>query len=1083
MSACPTCGEENSERARFCQACGNELPVTTSSSPGERRLISALFVDLVDSTARADGRDPEETSEQLGLYYRATKGVIERFGGTVEKFIGDAVVAIFGAPVASGDDAERAVRAGLEVMRAIDQLNTAHPGLGLTARAGVNTGEALVAVEANPERGDAFATGDVLNTAARLEAAAPPGRVIVGVETQRASKRAIRYEDLEPIEVKGKRGRLEVWLAVAPILEGDRPAQAPTPLVGRERELALLTAAWRRVTTELRPELVTVLGEPGIGKSRLAAAFTDIVDAGAGGHLAGRSLPYEEKTGYGASADHVKRMAGILESDPPAAAREKLAATAAVLLPPEEVADVTRYLSLLLGLGTDEPTDARLPLFFAVRRLLETVAQSEPTVLIFEDLHWADPSQIDLIGHLLVHIRDVPILFLALARPEFSDRGSWAGARAAQTTIPLEPLSTGTATTLATALSASLSEDSCLRIVETAGGNPLFIEELAASVAERGGDVDALPSTVREAIAARIDLVSRDERETLLAASVIGRTFWRTIVGALHPGLDIDVALDTLETRDLVRRERGSRVAGDVEYSFKHGLVREVAYATLPRAVRRDLHAAVGRYLEEAASDHLRDVAWLLAHHWREAGDRDRAVRYLVLAAEHALEGWAKEEAIALFDEAVNLVGDDDPDRAVRLRLQRAMSLVDLSDFERGAQELDELMPALHGSDELEAVLARARTTIWLEQTDATFSLSNRGRVLAESLHDAVANAAATAYLASAHLMTGDLAESLAQFEHSFDAWVPGTRPVDFAAAKEQCAEVYYWTGDYVASEETSRAAYEIGGEIHHVEPLLRGGGWRGLTLAAMGRTEEAIELLDSVVERARDLGSPRWSAAPLNYSTLAFRDLFLVDEARRRNEEAVDLVEKHGEWGMPRLQGEIDLLITDLLQGEPGRAAERWPILWDAAINGRTWRPWLGGVRLALVGSEIALATGDVDVAIERAHETIERGRRTMRRKYEAGGFATLARALIRVGKRDEAAEAVRAAVAIDDRLGGPTERWRHRVVLGDVLDAAGDVEGAAAAYREAGEVLGSWTATLSPSHAATVRGAEEVRDLLARL
>ena len=1073
MPNCPRCGEDNAETARFCQACGSEL--AQAGSTEERKLVSVLFVDLVGSTARAEDADPEEVREELRLYHERARGQIERFGGTVEKFIGDAVAAVFGAPVAHGDDAERAVRAGLRVLEAIGELNAEHPGMRLEARAAVNTGEAIVSVSARPELGEAFATGDVINTAARLQGSAPPGRLIVGTETYRATRRAIRYDAAEAVDAKGKRDPVEAWLAVGTADDGPVDT-AGTPLVGRNRELELLRSIWRQVAEERRPHLVTIFGEPGLGKSRITASFVAAVAADGGRHVSGRCLPYAERTGYRASADHVKRAAGIMETDPPDAAREKLARTVRALLPPEEVTDVARYLSLLLGLGVDEPTDDRLPLFFAVRRLVEALAEDQPTVLVFEDVHWADRSELDLIEYLVGHVRDRPLMFLALARPELAARAAtWGGALLSRTTIALEALTEENAVALASGLGAALPDATLRRIVEVADGNPLFIEELIASVAEGAGSADALPATVREAIASRIDLLPQDERDVLLSASVIGKTFWRAILEALPTSPGLDDALVSLEARDLIRRSPRSQVEGDVEFSFKHILIREVAYATLPRTVRRDRHGAVARYLEDAARAQLRDVAWLLAHHWRQAGEREKAVRYLLLAAEHAREAWAKEEVVTLFDEAVELANDLDQTLATRIRLQRAMSLVDLSEFERGAEELDALLVHLSGHDELDAVIARARTTIWLEETEQAFALADRAKALAERLGDREALAPAIGYQAAARFMSGELGIALSGFEEAFSRWVPGARPIDLAAAEELSAEVHYWTGNYPASEEISRRAYELGGEIHHIEPLLRGGGWHGLTLAAMGRTEEAIELLDSVIQRADDLGSPRWGAAPLNYSSLAFRDLYLLDEARRRNEEAVDLVAKHGEWGMPRLQGEIDLLITDVMRGEPGTAQERWPAIWDAAINGKTWRPWLGGMRLALVGARIALRTGDPELAVERSRDAIDRGRRVPRKKYEGAGRLVLGEALAQLGKVADAVEEIRAAVGIADQLGAPTERWTSRAALSRVLYAMGDDDGAASAARDAKDVLERWISTLTPEHAAGVRGAPE--------
>jgi predicted ATPase len=568
------------------------------------------------------------------------------------------VVAVFGAPTAHGDDAERAVRCGLEVLSKLADVGAEHPGLELAARAAVATGEAVVTLGAGHRSGEALATGDVVNTAARLQAAAPPGRLIVDAATQRASRRGLSYEPMEPVLAKGKRDALEAWLAQGTV---DRPRADPTPMVGRDREMELLTTIWRRAVDERRPHLVTVLGSPGMGKSRVTREFAAQVEAGGGRMVTGRCLPYAEQAGYQASGEQLRRASDIRGSDAPAVARQKLSRALAAVLPVEEVADVSRYLSLLLGLGLDEPTDDRLPLFYAVRRMVEGLASQQPTVLAFEDVHWADASQLDLIEYLASHVREAPVVFLALARPELLDtRASWGTGLLAHTTIPLEPLAPEHAARMALALLDRTGEltSTVDRLVEVAGGNPLFVEELTASLQEGAGDAATLPTNVLGAIAARIDILPADQRSVLLDASVVGKVFWRGVLRAVSDVDDVDAALDALEARDLVRRVPRSQVEGDTELSFKHMLIREVAYGTLPRAVRRERHAAIARHLEAVAADRIREVAWVLAHNWREAGEPTRAVGYLMMAAERAREGWAKEEATALYAEALGLVGD-----------------------------------------------------------------------------------------------------------------------------------------------------------------------------------------------------------------------------------------------------------------------------------------------------------------------------------------------------------------------------------------------------------------------------------------
>src|SRR5215468_11144588 len=448
---CENCGQANAAGSRFCSNCGS--PLGGAGAPKEeRKLVSVLFVDLVDSTARADKADPEDVRDVLQAYHREAKHCIERYGGVVEKFIGDAVMAVFGAPIAHGDDAERAVRAGLRVLDAVG-------GLELAARAAVNTGDAIVSVE-QARSGEALATGDVVNTAARLQNAAPAGRLIVGAETFRATRHAIRYDELPAVDAKGKAGAVEAWLAVeAATAPADRPLGA-APLVGRDRELEVLRSVWSRAMDERRPHLVTLVGPPGIGKSRLCREIATLAAAGGGRILRGRCLPYEERSGYQAFSRIVYDLSGILESDSPSAAKPKLEATVAELMPEGETAETLRLLLLLLGLAPEDEVSNGTLLMFAARRFIECVALAQPTVFVFEDVHWADASELALLGYLAQHTRDAPALLVATARPELLDiQPAWGAGLGAQTTMPLEPLLEEDARALAERLVVGIDPD------------------------------------------------------------------------------------------------------------------------------------------------------------------------------------------------------------------------------------------------------------------------------------------------------------------------------------------------------------------------------------------------------------------------------------------------------------------------------------------------------------------------------------------------------------------------------------------------------------------------------------------------
>jgi class 3 adenylate cyclase/tetratricopeptide (TPR) repeat protein len=1074
--ACPRCGHENPATSRFCGSCGASL-VDARPATEERKLVSVLFVDLVDFTARSDRADPEDVRDALRLYHGEAKRRIEEHGGTLEKFIGDAVMAVFGAPVAHGDDAERAVRAGLSVLEGVAALLPRH-GLELAARAAVDTGEAVVTVGREPS-GDALAMGDVVNTASRLQSAAPAGRLIVGPETYRATRYAIRYEHLAPVTAKGKSEPLAAWLAVEPSLS---PAERPTglaPLVGRTRELELIGSLWRRALAERRPHLITLLGPPGIGKSRLCREVAETVAADGGRTLHGRCLPYGERTGYQAFSHLVRGAAGILETDAPGTARTKLQQLVDGVVPVAEAEDTGRYLSLLLGLGTDDAVNEPRRLFYAARRFAENAGLAAPTLLVFEDIHWAESSELELLEYLAKHVRETPVVLVALARPELLDGHPGWGGGVAQTTIPLDPLDAGDAERLAAhVLAAAATRPVDLaRLVETAEGNPLFVEELAASVIELG-EAERLPVTVREAIAARIDALPVDARAALLAAAVVGKTFWRGALKAVGGVADVDEALYALEARDVVRREPTSQIAGDTEFSFKHMLVREVAYATVPRAERRRRHDAVARHIEDTLEHASELLAPALAHHWREAGEPERAIPYLLAAAERALDGWARGAVVGLLDEALALAEDDALRR--RIQLVRGDALLQLGELEQAADVLAELLPELEGRERLEALLTRGRATHWLERDAETLRIADEAVALATALGADDLLPAALALQAEAHAQRGgegDLDRAVEQGERAIALWPPGVRTYDLADHMHLQADVSYWTGEYARSVELGRASRELGGDVHSAHGLLRGGGMEALALCGLGRHEEAIRIWDELFALARDILDRR-SAVLLNYSSLAYRELFDLDEARRRSGEALELA-AGATFSMYGWFARSDLVLTDILAGEVGRAQAAWPGLWEGAGNSTAWTTWLIYGRLAAARAEIALRAEAPDSAVEWARKAAEIAHRTRRRKYEARSRSVLGEALARLGKREDALAALEAGVELADTLVGAPARWEARAALGRAAYALGDDDRAAAAYGEAAELIVGFAATLAPERAERLLAAPPIEEL----
>jgi predicted ATPase len=504
-----------------------------------------------------------------------------------------------------------------------------------------------------------------VNTAARLQSAAPVGGVLVGHETYAATRSSIEYRPAPPVAAKGKAEPVRAWLAVrATSPAGERPL-TPIPIVGREREVEVLRRIWDDVSTQRRPALVTVFGPSGIGKSRLALELAEHVTSLGGLALRGRSAPYGASSPYSAFGQHVKQIAGVFDNDELDEARRKLRSAVSDLVGGLEEAEAhAEHLAMLVGLGGSGEATDRETLFFSARVLVESLAAQEPTMLLFEDIHWADAGLLDLIEMLASRVRDVPLLLLALSRPELlTDRPTWGGGLPAYTAIALDPLSEGNAQELAELLlgRAGAPPAQADAVARTAEGNPLFIEELAASLVERSTVDAGLPTSVRAIVAARLDALPPAERALVVDAAVVGRVFWRGALTRISADTDLG-ALGTLEERDFIRREAVSRITGEQQFAFKHAVIRDVAYERLPRAARRERHAAVAEFLEERTGA-VGQANEAIAEHWREAGESDRAVDCLLIAADQAARGWAKGHAVTLYATAFGLLPEEDPRR------------------------------------------------------------------------------------------------------------------------------------------------------------------------------------------------------------------------------------------------------------------------------------------------------------------------------------------------------------------------------------------------------------------------------------
>jgi len=693
---CASCGKENPLGFGFCGSCGAPCEsdrTSTSgaleSEDGERRWVTIMFADLSGFTALSERTDPEEIRSMVDRCMSEMGQVVDRFGGTVDKVIGDALMAVFGAPVAHEDDSERAVRAALEIQRRSSEQS--HDFGGLCVSIGVNTGEVIFAPVGPHGRRELTVMGDAVNTAARLQAGAPPEAVLVGKETQAASAQAITYEAVEPILAKGKEAPIPAWLArAATSAPAERPVSA-APFIGRDTELELLARTWTRASSELHPQLVTVVGPPGIGKTRLTLEFAARVESAGGRIFSGRPLPYGAAASYWAFGAVIREACGIFANDPADVASDKLAERAASLLAATEAQEMARNLSVMARLAEDTVDDRRV-LFASAQRFLEALAREQPTLVVLEDLHWADEGLLELVEGLSARLQGVPLLLLALARPEFLDaRPSWARLPT-NVTVQLQVLTEAHTQDLVRRLLSGAPDREAVaqRVEEAAGGNPLFIEELAAWLSE-GDSANAagVPANIKTIIAARLDQLPEAERQVILDASVIGDFFWQGTLEALGSDGTLVQTLYALERRGLIRHSPSSRIRGDQELIFKHGLVREVAYATLPKAARRERHAVVARFLEQAAGDPTAYAA-ILAHHWREAGENAKAADYLLTAADQAWRGWTPHEAIELCNQALELIPKSDEARRRRARLRRAVAATAEMHISQGLVPMDQ---------------------------------------------------------------------------------------------------------------------------------------------------------------------------------------------------------------------------------------------------------------------------------------------------------------------------------------------------------------------------------------------------------
>ncbi|MEP7033495.1 MAG: adenylate/guanylate cyclase domain-containing protein [Actinomycetota bacterium] len=705
MLTCPNCGRENPEGSAFCNACGAAL--TAEPAREVRKTVTVLFCDVAGSTAMGERLDPESLRRVMDRYFQAMRAPIERNGGTVEKFIGDAVMAVFGIPRVHEDDALRAVRAAAEMRRTLEDLNKElerDHAVSISNRIGVNTGE-VVATDA--ASGDRLVTGDVVNTAARLEQAAGADETLLGDPTYRLVRDAVDAEAAPAIDAKGKAEPVRAWRLVA-VREGVDGVvrRRDAPMVGRQGELRLLTEAFDRAVRERACVLVTILGQAGVGKSRLVDEFLGAVPDTT--VLRGRCLPYGEGITFWPIVEMLTWAAGLSEVDP---REDVLAKLRAVVEPSLDADTITQRLAHLLGLegAQADPEET----FWAVRKAFEAIASRAPLVVDLDDLHWAEPTLLDLVEHVADWSRGSPIVLLCSARPEFLDeRSGWGGGKMNATSFLLEPLPEAETERLAQELLGDTGARRSLveRVAAASEGNPLFVEQMAAMITEDGmtGKDDpeaelAVPPTIQALLGARLDRLEPQERAVIERASIEGKVFHRGGVLALcndELRASADQHLRSLVRRDLVR-PAAPDVAGEDAFRFRHLLIRDAAYGSIPKETRADLHARFADWLERAGTERS-ELDEILAYHLdrsftlrSELGPLDdvtlavgrRAAELLSATGDRAAERGDTPSAAAMWQRAFELLPDAEP-RGPALAAAAAQAFGEGGSFERKSEVL-----------------------------------------------------------------------------------------------------------------------------------------------------------------------------------------------------------------------------------------------------------------------------------------------------------------------------------------------------------------------------------------------------------
>ena len=1072
---CPACANDLPPGARFCNTCGApveqaSIPDTRFASPesytprhlaekiltsrsaleGERKQVTVLFVDVSGFTALSERLDPEVVHGLMARAFELMLAEIHRYEGTVNQFLGDGLMALFGAPIAHEDHARRAVQAALGVRRALDAYREElerERGIRFRVRQGLHTGLVVVGSIGSDLRMDYTAVGDTTNVAARLLQAAEPGQIVVSEPLHHLVRGFFHTRSLGEQTLKGKSEALQAWDVLSAQEARSRldveAERGLTPLYGRDKELAALWDCFEKARGG-QGQMVFIVGEPGIGKSRLLYELRQRI----GDRVTwqeGRCVSFGQSIPFHPLIDSLRRSFGIEEGDDQDTIAGRL--ERGILAIGEDLRSILPYVRNLLGIDPGDsalsgmdPQERRGELFHALRRLLLQAAEVRPQVVVYEDVHWTDKATEEYLTLIADSLPASRVLVILTYRTGYTHP---FGERSYQTRVVPGALSSEDSAAMVRAMLAAerLPDDLQARLVSKAAGNPFFVEEIVKSLREAGNAV-LVPDTIQGVIAARIDRLPETHKRALQVASVIGREFSGRLLEKITDGPDrTESLLRALTALELIHERR---VVPELEYTFKHALTQEVAYASLLLQRRKELHGRIGLAIEALHADRLAEHSEILAYHFERAEVWGKARDYYLKAADKAAQAFATRDALALYHAAESTANrareGATPQTRMIIHRRRADLYVLVSDFDRARAESEGVVRLARQSGdrhaEGEALVAMGQASLLGHHFDQCLDDSRQAAAIAETIGAPSILAGSLLNEASVYEVTARLDDARTKFDRALALSRQTADVVNQATALVYGAELESWEGHYARAAELYDEGIRLG-RSHNILATLEGMFMAGVNFTGQGAYDRALAIFDEGLTLAERVGDENYTPRYLNSIGWLHMECGDLEGARELNQRAAQGGRQRGDHET-LANAELNLGDIALLTGDLALARDYLEGVHRLvkAPSTSEWMRWRYSIHLFASLGELALARGHLDETRAHADECLERATRTRSRKYLVKGWRLRGELALARHHWDDAEHALRQALGVAQAIGNPTQLWRTHVALGR-LDA----------------------------------------------